>query len=106
MDSHALAIFKAVVDHHGFGRAAAATFLTQSAVSQAIRRLETEVGAPLLTRTRPPATTPAGARLYRHAADALARDAVARREIEEAIGKLGANNRIDAYRLARQRGWL
>jgi DNA-binding transcriptional LysR family regulator len=41
------------------------------------------VGAPRLTRTPPPPTTPAGARLYRHAADTLARDAVARREIEE-----------------------
>jgi two-component system response regulator DesR len=29
-----------------------------------------------------------------------------RNYLSEAIGKLGANNRIDAYRLARQRGWL
>jgi len=29
-----------------------------------------------------------------------------RNYLSEAIGKLGANNRIDAYRLARQKGWL
>ena len=29
-----------------------------------------------------------------------------RNYLSEAIGKLGANNRIDAYRLARNRGWL
>ncbi len=29
-----------------------------------------------------------------------------RNYLSEAIGKLGANNRIDAYRMARQKGWL
>lgn len=83
MDTHTLELFKSVIDHRGFARAAEASFLTQSAVSQAIRRLEDEVGTPLLTRSRPPETTPAGARLYSHAADLLAREGVARRDIEE-----------------------
>jgi len=29
-----------------------------------------------------------------------------RNYLSEAIGKLGAENRIEAYRVARQRGWL
>jgi len=29
-----------------------------------------------------------------------------RNYLSEAIGKLGANNRVEAYRLARQKGWL
>lgn len=83
MDTHALRLFKSVVDHHGFGRAAEASFLTQSAVSQAVQRLERELGTPLLSRARPPQPTPAGARLYRHAADVFAREDAARRDIEE-----------------------
>jgi DNA-binding transcriptional LysR family regulator len=77
-----LVVFKSVLDHRSFSRAAEATFLTQPAVSQAVRRLERDLGTPLLTRERPPAATPAGARLYAHAADVLARDAQARRDVE------------------------
>lgn len=83
VELHELRLFKAVVDHRGFARAAEASFLTQSAVSQAVRRLEDELGARLLTRTRPPALTPAGARLYEVATDLLARELAARRDVEE-----------------------
>jgi DNA-binding transcriptional LysR family regulator len=89
MDLHALRLFKAVVDQQGFARAAAATFLTQPAVSHAVRRLEEELKVRLLTRSRPPAPTPAGARLYALATDLLAREAAARRELEE-VAKGGA----------------
>lgn len=89
MDLHELQLFKAVVDQGGFARAARASFLTQPAVSQAIRRLEDELKARLLTRARPPEPTPAGARLYELAADLLAREAAGRRDIEE-IAKGGA----------------
>lgn len=80
---HELRIFQAVVEQRGFARGAQSANLTQSAVSQAIRRLEEEVGAPLLTRARPPALTAAGRRLLVHAQDVLARDAMVRRDIEE-----------------------
>ncbi|MBX3466577.1 MAG: LysR family transcriptional regulator [Planctomycetes bacterium] len=83
MELHELRLFKAVVDQRGFARAAETSFLTQSAVSQAVRRLEDELKARLLTRTRPPAPTPAGARLYELAGDLLAREAAARRDVEE-----------------------
>lgn len=83
MNVHELRILQAVVEQRGFARGAAAANLTQSAVSQAIRRLEDEVGAALLTRARPPALTAAGRRVLAHAQDVLAREAMVRREIDE-----------------------
>ncbi|MFN7972793.1 MAG: LysR family transcriptional regulator [Acidobacteriota bacterium] len=44
IDLHALRVFKAIVDHRGFARGAEASFLTQSAASQALRRLEDDLG--------------------------------------------------------------
>ena len=46
-----LRTFVAVFDEGGFGRAAARLNLTQSAVSGHLRRLEEQVGKPLLKRT-------------------------------------------------------
>lgn len=51
MDARSLGHFLAVVDHGGFARGAAARHITQSALSQAIRRLEDECGTPLFHRT-------------------------------------------------------
>ncbi len=50
MDSRALGHFMAVVDNDGFGKAARALHITQSALSQAIRRLEEDCGAALFHR--------------------------------------------------------
>lgn len=83
MEIHLLRVFKAVVDHRGFARGAEAVHLTQPAASQAVRRLEAEVGGALLTRGRPPEVTAVGRRVYAHAADLLARDAATRRDLEE-----------------------
>jgi DNA-binding transcriptional LysR family regulator len=83
MELHELRLFKAVVDQRGFARAAEASFLTQSAVSQAVRRLEDELKTRLLTRARPPVMTPAGARLYELATDLLQREAAARLDLDE-----------------------
>jgi DNA-binding transcriptional LysR family regulator len=53
----------AVVDHGGFGRAAEALHIVQSAVSQQVARLERELGVTLFDRTRrTPVLTPAGER--------------------------------------------
>jgi len=57
----------AVIDEGGFERAARRLHLTQSAVSQRIRQLEETLGQPALTRTQPPAPTPPGRLLLRHA---------------------------------------
>jgi len=51
MDSRKLAHFVAVADHGGFTAAAKAVFVSQPALSLAVKDLEAEVGAPLFTRT-------------------------------------------------------
>jgi len=50
MDSRKLAHFVAVVDHGGFTAAAKAAFVSQPALSLAVKDLEAEVGAQLFTR--------------------------------------------------------
>ncbi len=50
MDSRKLAYFVAVVEHGGFTAAAKAVFVSQPALSLAIKDLEVEVGAQLFTR--------------------------------------------------------
>lgn len=66
MDYKLLAALAAVVEQAGFERAALVLGLSQSAVSQRIKLLESRVGAPVLFRTAPPAPTPAGQRLLNH----------------------------------------
>jgi LysR family transcriptional regulator (chromosome initiation inhibitor) len=55
--------FEAVVREGSFEQAARSLSLTQSAVSQRIRQLESDLGQVLLMRTRPVRPTPAGRRL-------------------------------------------
>lgn len=83
MNTYELSIFRAVVEQRGFGRAARVAHLSQSAVSQAIRRLEESVGATLIERGRPPQLTAAGRRVYEHAIDVLGRDELVRRQVAE-----------------------
>ncbi|MFJ5677745.1 LysR family transcriptional regulator [Streptomyces sp. NPDC093097] len=80
MDPHLLRTFVAVLDHRSFSGAAAALGYTQSAVSQHIAALETDVGARLVER-RPVAPTPAGARLMEHAPALLLRLDAARADL-------------------------
>jgi DNA-binding transcriptional LysR family regulator len=78
-----LRAFVAVVDNGGFGSAAAALGLTQSAVSHAVAALERTVGSQVLHRAGDgPKTTTFGARMLEHARAALA--------ATEAIGDLSA----------------
>ncbi len=68
-----LEVLTAVLEHGSFSAAAEALAYTQSAVSQSIARLETEVGAPLLVRGHRGVTpTDAGALLAEHAVRILA----------------------------------
>jgi DNA-binding transcriptional LysR family regulator len=63
-DVQSLRVFAAVAENLSFTRAAEALYLTQSAVSHQIARLEREVGAPLLVRQgRSVSLTPVGREL-------------------------------------------
>ncbi len=65
-DSTALECLAAIVEEDGFERAAARLSITQSAVSQRLRALESQVGTVLLVRTRPLRLTTAGQLLLKH----------------------------------------
>jgi DNA-binding transcriptional LysR family regulator len=98
--------FVSVVDAGGFTRAGERVHRTQSTVSQQIKRLEDDIGRPLLDRSgkdvRP---TEAGERLLSYARRLLAlaeeaRDVLARPGNEGAV-RLGVPEDFAAYRLAK-----
>jgi LysR family transcriptional regulator, chromosome initiation inhibitor len=66
-DSTALECLAAIIEEGGFERAAVRLSITQSAVSQRLRALETQVGTVLIVRTRPLKATSAGKLLLKHA---------------------------------------
>ncbi|WP_323185453.1 LysR family transcriptional regulator [Kitasatospora sp. NBC_01287] len=66
VNPHLLRTFVAVLDHRSFSVAAEVLGFTQSAVSQQIAALESDLGTRLIER-RPVAPTPAGTRLMEHA---------------------------------------
>jgi len=80
LELRALRMFLAVVEHKSMTAAARSLGLTQSAVSQAVARLETDLQMALIDRqSRPLQTTSAGAALAARAASVLADiDAMAR----------------------------
>jgi DNA-binding transcriptional LysR family regulator len=96
MELRDLRIFATVLDVHGVTRAAERLHLAQSAVSQAIKRLERELGIELLER-RPDGVRPteAGAVLGRHAriminsAGRAQRDMAAFRGLEVGTVRMG-----------------
>jgi LysR family transcriptional regulator (chromosome initiation inhibitor) len=65
-DADALECLAAIVEEDGFERAATRLSITQSAVSQRLRTLESQVGTVLLVRTRPLRLTTAGQLLLKH----------------------------------------
>lgn len=72
MDFRQLTYFLAIVDHGGFTRAAAALYMSQPSLSQAIRVLEREAGSSLFHRIgRKAVLTEAGAALVPLAREAL-----------------------------------
>ncbi|ETI61477.1 ArgP/LysG family DNA-binding transcriptional regulator [Marinomonas profundimaris] len=66
MDYKALSSLHAVLKFQSFDKAAQYLNLTQSAVSQNIKRLEQECGQPLLIRARPVVATALGEQLLAH----------------------------------------
>jgi DNA-binding transcriptional LysR family regulator len=106
LDLELLRSFVSVVDSGGFTRAGERVHRTQSTVSQQIKRLEDDVGQPLLDRRAKDVTpTEAGERLLSYARRLLAlaeeaRDVVSRPDHEGAV-RLGVPEDFAAYRLAK-----
>ena len=105
-DLELLRSFVSVVDAGGFTRAGERVHRTQSTVSQQIKRLEDDVGQPLLNRHGKQVTpTEAGERLLSYARRLLslaeeARDVLAR-PAGDGVVKLGIPEDFAAYRLAK-----
>ncbi|GAB3823805.1 LysR family transcriptional regulator [Dactylosporangium cerinum] len=85
MDPHLLRTFVTVAGTGSFSAAAQELGYTQSAVSQQIAALESDLGATLLHR-RPVAPTDAGARLLEHAGPILLRLSAARADVVRLSG--------------------
>ena len=106
MDISQLEVFLAVARERGFSRAADKLYRTQSAVSQAVRKLETEIGEPLFDRSsRDGLLTDAGRVLQEYAERLLnvrenAREALAElRELQKGKLVIGANEFTALYLL-------
>jgi DNA-binding transcriptional LysR family regulator len=106
MDLSQLEVFLAVAREGGFSRAADKLYRTQSAVSQAIRKLEAEIGEPLFDRSsRDGLVTDAGRVLQEYAERLLnlrenAREALAEiRELQKGKLVIGANELTALYLL-------
>src|SRR3979409_952150 len=104
LDLELLRSFVSVVDSGGFTRAGERVHRTQSTVSQQIKRLEDDLGQPLLNQAAKDVTpTEAGERLLSYARRLLslaeeARDVMARPGNEGAV-RLGVPEDFAAYRL-------
>ena len=87
MELRQLEYFAAVARHRHFTRAAEELYVTQSALSQQVRRLEEELGLALFLRTsRGVELTPAGADLLTRAESILAEVERARSDMDEHAG--------------------
>lgn len=101
-----LRVFSAVAEARSFSRAAEQLFMSQPAVSKAVRELEQQVGLALLDRSaRPIALTEAGAVLLAHAHQMFADERAAERALDQlrevGAGSLavGASSTIGIYLL-------
>lgn len=97
MELRQLEYFAAVARHGHFGRAAQEVYVTQSALSQQIARLEAELGVTLLARTpKGVELTPAGAEFDHHAQAVLRAVAAARAAVDGHRGAARGVARIAA----------
>ncbi|MFY1692190.1 LysR family transcriptional regulator [Plantactinospora sp. WMMB782] len=99
MDPHLLRTFVAVADCRSFSAAARRLGYTQSAVSQQVAALESDLGSTLLHR-RPVAPTEAGKRLLEHAGPILLRLDLARDDVRRAALDPAAPLRLGMTSLA------
>ena len=92
MDSRKLAHFVAVVDHGGFTAAARAVFVSQPALSLAVKDLEAELGVELFTRIgHRVKLTPAGSALLEPARQVLRDLETGRAAVAEVAGVLAGS---------------
>lgn len=93
-----LRVLAEVVRRGSFSAAAEALSYTQSAVSQAIARLEVETGAPLVIRDRRGVRpTAAGATLVEHAETILAQIDAAEEDLAAVLGVRGGRLRVASF---------
>jgi DNA-binding transcriptional LysR family regulator len=93
-----LRVLVEVVSRGSFSRAAESLSYTQSAVSQAIARLEAETGAVLIVRDRRGVRpTAAGATLVEHAEKILAQVGAAEAELAAVLGVRGGRLRVASF---------
>jgi DNA-binding transcriptional LysR family regulator len=92
-----LRLYTDVVRLRSFSRGAAANEVSQSAASQAVRQLESDLGVRLLDRSkRPFAVTPAGRAFYETARDVLRRYEEGRARIASTRTRLDGTVRVAA----------
>ena len=110
MNLHLLRIFSAVAEHRSFSRAAAALFISQPAVSKAVRQLEHQLDLPLIERSIVGAPglkgvrlTESGQALFEHARGIFALERAATEEVRARVGMkrgrllVGASTTIAGY---------
>jgi DNA-binding transcriptional LysR family regulator len=98
LDPRRLIVFREVAMRRSFSHAAAALSLTQPAVSQQIRALETQLGERLIVRGRTSfALTPIGELLYVHAEALGERLQLAETQLGEALAEERLRLRIGAF---------
>lgn len=113
LNLHLVRIFYQVVESQSFSRAAEILFISQSAVSKAIKELETQLGLPLIERNlvgikkhRAIKLTEDGQALFEHARAIFALEKVAVDDLQARIGlkqgklTIGASTTIASYWLA------
>src|SRR5437879_11956363 len=98
MELSQLEFFRTVVEEGSFSKAAERVYRTQPAVSIAVRRLEEELGAPLLERSQEtPALTEVGELIYDFAGRILSlrgqalQGGAASRSLQRGRVRIGAN---------------
>ena len=97
MELRQLEYLAAVVSHGSFGRAAQEIYVTQSALSQQIARLEDELGLTLLYRgPKGVEPTPAGLEFLDHARAILGRVSEARAAVDDHLGAIRGVARVAA----------
>jgi DNA-binding transcriptional LysR family regulator len=93
-----LRVLQEVVRQGSFSGAAEALQYTQSAVSQAVARLEAELGTPLVVRDRRGArATPAGETLLSHADVIFAQVMAAEEDLQAVLGLHGGHLRVAVF---------
>src|SRR5947209_15284579 len=93
-----LKVLTEVVERGSFSAAAEALSYTQSAVSQAIARLEAETGSALVVRDRRGVRpTAAGATLVQHAESIFAQVAAAEADLQAVLGVRGGLLRVASF---------